>query len=61
MNAGLVKTPGDLYFLKEEDVGLHQPRVHQVLHHRDAQALDVHGVPAGEVGQIAQQLSLIHI
>ena len=26
----------------------HQTRVHQVLHHRDAQPVDVHGVPAGK-------------
>ena len=35
---------------------LHQARAHQVLHHRDAQPVDVHGVPAGKVGQVAQQL-----
>ena len=37
--------------------GLDQPRLYQVLHHRDAQTLNVHGIPAGKVGQVAQQLS----
>ena len=33
-----------------------QAAVHQLLHHRRAKALDVHGVPAGKVGQVPQQL-----
>ena len=49
-----------LHVLRLQEVqvpgGLDQTGVHQVLHHGDAQALNVHGVPGGEVGQIPQQL-----
>ena len=34
----------------------HQTGIDQTFHHRRAKALDVHGVPAGKVGQVAQQL-----
>ena len=35
---------------------LDQTGAHQILHHRGAQALDIHGVPTGEVDQMAQEL-----
>ena len=35
---------------------LHQPRSHQSLHYSGAEVLDIHGIPAGEVHQMAQPL-----
>ena len=34
----------------------HQAIVHQLLEHRGAAAVNIHGVPAGEMGEVAQQL-----
>ena len=48
----------DILFLQKIQVagGFNQLRAHKILHHGNAQTFNIHGVPAGKMGQVAQQL-----